>query len=166
MARETIYEGRILNLVKEDGKWEIVEHAPAVGILAVQDGKMMCVRQLRRAVGVHTLEVPAGLIDGDETPIQAAAREFAEEARLAGDLTPISSFYASPGFTDELIHLFHATNLRPAHGERDEDEVGIELVWIEPEKFLAGVKNGEIHTSGPAMVAAMYALLEIRPEAK
>ncbi len=166
MARETIYKGHILNLVKEDGKWEIVEHAPAVGILAVQDGKMMCVRQLRRAAGVHTLEVPAGLIDAGETPIQAAAREFAEEARLAGDLTLLTSFYASPGFTDELIHLFRATNLRPAYGERDEDEAGIELVWIEPEKFLEGVKTGTIHTSGPAVVAALYAMLEPRGSVK
>lgn len=162
MSRETIYKGRIVNLVLEDAKWEIVEHQPAVGILAVQDGRMMCVRQLRRAAGVHTLEVPAGIIDAGESPIQAAAREFAEEARLAGDLELISSFYASPGFTDELIYLFRATNLRTAHGERDEDEDGIELVWIEPERFLEGVKTRTIHSSGPAVVAAMHALLDLR----
>jgi ADP-ribose pyrophosphatase len=162
MSRETIFKGHILNLVLEDAKWEIIEHKPAVGILAVQDGKMMCVRQLRRAAGVTTLEVPAGLIDAGETPIQAAAREFAEEARLAGDLELLSGFYSSPGFTDELIHLFKATNLRPAYGERDEDEAGIELVWIEPEKFLEGLKTGAIHSSGPAVVAALYAVLESR----
>jgi len=162
VSRRSIYQGRIVNLVLEDEKWEIIEHEPAVGILAVQDGKMMCVRQLRRAAGVHTLEVPAGIIDAGETAIQAAAREFAEEARLAGDLTLLSSFYASPGFTNEVIHLFRATNLRPAFGERDEDEDGIELVWIEPETFLEGVKTGAIHSSGPGVVAALYAVLESR----
>lgn len=161
MARDVVYKGKIVNLVLEDGKWEIIQHAPAVGVIVIQDGKMLFVRQLRRAIGAHTLEIPAGLIDAGEEPIEAAHRELAEEARLDGDLELVTRFYSSPGFCDELLYLFRAQNLRPAYGERDEDEDGIELVWMEPQAFLNGLRDGSIDSSGPGAAAAFFALLEL-----
>ena len=159
--RQTIYEGRILSLYIDDGKWEYVKHAPAVVILAIQDGKMLAVKQKRRAAGVDTIEAPAGLVDEGEDPIVAAARELGEEARLAADFTLLGRFYTSPGFTDELIHLYRADNLREGSGNRDEDEHDMEVIWIEPQCLLDGVQDGSIHTSGPTVSAALHAILEL-----
>jgi ADP-ribose pyrophosphatase len=154
---ESVYQGKIVNLVLEDGKWEIVKHAPAVAILAMKDGRMLTVRQSRRAAGLETLEAPAGLLDEGEDPVEAASRELREECHLDGDMTRLTGFYSSPGFTDEYIHLFRAENLRPGHGERDEDEDGMEVVWIEPSRLLAEVASGRLQTSGPTIVAALLA---------
>ena len=84
--RQYLYKGRILNLALE-GPYEIVEHAHAVAILVERDGRILFVRQYRPAVGTATLEIPAGLIDPGETPEEAARRELAEEAQLAGDMS-------------------------------------------------------------------------------
>ncbi|MFN4071184.1 MAG: NUDIX domain-containing protein, partial [Thermus caldifontis] len=111
MSRTYLYRGRILNLALE-GHYEIVEHKPAVAVIAIKDGKMLFVRQPRPAVGLAPLEIPAGLIEPGEDPLEAARRELAEETGLAGDLTYLFSYYVSPGFTDEKTHVFLAVNLR------------------------------------------------------
>jgi hypothetical protein len=59
-TRQTIYKGRVLNLYLDNNHWEIAEHKPAVAILAVQDGKMLLVRQYRAPLETETLEIPAG----------------------------------------------------------------------------------------------------------
>jgi ADP-ribose pyrophosphatase len=155
--RQTIYSGRVLNLHVEDDHWEIVEHKPAVAILAVVDQKMLLVKQWRAPLKQHTLEIPAGLIEPGEDVLTAAAREFAEECGLGGDLQLESSFYVSPGFCDELVHLIRATNLRPAIGTPDQDE-DITLEYLEPRELLARAKAGTALVSAPA-VAAAYLLL-------
>ncbi len=155
--RKTIYTGRVLNLHIDDEHWEIVEHKPAVAILAVVDGKMLLVRQWRAPLNAHTLEIPAGLIEPGEDVLAAAAREFAEECSLGGDLRLESSFYVSPGFCDELVHLIRATNLRPAIGTPDEDE-DITLEYLTPRELLARARDATTLVSAPT-VAAAYLLL-------
>jgi ADP-ribose pyrophosphatase len=157
-ARRTVYAGHIVNLVIEAERWEIVEHAPAVVILALQDGQMLLVRQQRYGAGLPTLEAPAGLIDRGESPLEAAGRELSEECNLGGDLTLISQCYTSPGFCDEYIYLFEAKNLVTRPGTPDQDE-NIEVVWMKPRNFIEQVRDGTIKTSAPALVAAMHALL-------
>ena len=158
--RRTLYHGKILDLVLEDEKWEIVEHAPAVVILAMDGERMLVVRQFRRGADVTTLEAPAGLIDDGESPEAAARRELAEEASLDGDLELLSHFYSSPGFTSEHLYLFRATNLREGRGERDEDEHDLEVLWVDPEALLADLRAGRAETSAPTVAAALFALVE------
>lgn len=154
---ETIYRGKIVSLEIHQGKWEIVRHAPAVVVLALRDGKMLCVRQRRRAVGATTLEAPAGLIDQDETPEQAANRELAEEAGLNGDLTLLTRFYSSPGFCDELLHVFHAENLREGQGTPDEDE-DLTVEWHDPREVLRALRDGTELGSAATVTAALFAV--------
>ncbi len=158
--RRVLYRGRIVTLALEDEKWEVVLHAPAVAVLAFEEGKMLCVRQYRHGPGRMTLEVPAGLIDPGESPEAAALRELAEEAGLSGRVEKLSGFYASPGFCDEFIHLFRVRDLRPGEGTRDEDEQDIESVWIAPEKLLADVRSGALFSSSPTIALALFAMLE------
>src|SRR5437588_123924 len=118
-AEHQIYAGRILTLrlkylPQPDGSRhlrEIVEHAPGAAAVALDEqGQVLLVRQSRPAVGARVLELPAGLIDAGEQPIDCARRELEEETGYAAThLEKLVSFYTSPGFTDELIHIFVAT---------------------------------------------------------
>nr|WP_246584280.1 NUDIX hydrolase [Thermus brevis] len=138
-----------------EGRYEIVEHKPAVAIVAVRDGRMLFVRQHRPAVGLAPLEIPAGLIEPGEDPLEAARRELAEETGLAGDLAPLFSYYVSPGFTDEKTHVFLASNLRETQATPDEDEE-IEVVWLEPERALEMHQKGEVEFSATGLVGVLY----------
>lgn len=154
MGRTYLYRGRILSLALE-GRYEIVEHKPAVAIVAVRDGRMLFVRQHRPAVDLAPLEIPAGLIEPGEDPLEAARRELAEETGLAGDLAPLFSYYVSPGFTDEKTLVFLASNLRETQAAPDEDEE-IEVVWLEPERALAMHQKGEVEFSATGLVGVLY----------
>lgn len=154
---KTIYQGHILSLEVQGGKWEIVRHAPAVAVLALRGDQMLFVRQRRRAIGRDTLEAPAGLIEDGETPEQAADRELSEEANLKGDLTLLTRFYSSPGFTDELLYVFRAENLREAPGTPDADEQ-LTVEWHDPRAVLADLREGRVAGSASTVTAALFAL--------
>lgn len=157
-----LYDGRIVRLELQDDKWEIVRHADAVAILVLDEqGRMLCVRQPRRAVGCKTIEAPAGLIDDGETPVQAARRELQEEAGLDAEMQLLTRFYASPGFCDEQIYLFRASDTRQSRLPQDDDEE-IEVLWLPPSEVLAGMKDGTLAGSGATVMAAMYAVQELK----
>jgi ADP-ribose pyrophosphatase len=148
-----IYAGRILTLrlkylLQPDGRRhlrEIVEHRPAAAAVAIDDlGQVVLVRQLRPAVDAHILELPAGLMDPGEAPIDCARRELREETGyLAGRLQPLVAFYTSPGFTTELVHVFVATELEASTAALD-DEEDIEVVRLPLPEALERVMRREI----------------------
>lgn len=154
MERTYLYRGRILNLALQ-GPYEIVEHKPAVAVIALKEGKMLFVRQMRPAVGLAPLEIPAGLIEPGEDPLEAARRELAEETGLKGDLTYLFSYYVSPGFTDEKTHVFLAENLEEAQATPEGDEA-IEVVWMPPEEALFRHRRGELEFSATGIVGVLY----------
>jgi len=155
---QVIYDGHILRLEVLDGKWEVVRHADAVAILALNDaGEMLLVRQERRAIGGMTVEAPAGLIDEGETPGEAARRELQEEAGLDGDMTLLTRFYSSPGFCDEMLYVFEAKNLRESRLPHDEDE-DLEVAWMKPADVLDGLRDGTLSGSASTVTAALYGL--------
>ena len=158
--REVIYQGAVVDLVRLDGKWDVVEHMPAVAILVLEGRQVLGVRQLRHPLGRRTWEIPAGIIDPGETPEETARRELAEEVGLGGRLELITRVYTSPGFTDELIYLFEASELEPAHAEGDEDEE-LELAWIDVKDAWDGIRDGSIASSAPTLVAITYAMARL-----
>jgi ADP-ribose pyrophosphatase len=105
---------------------EKVWHVGAVGVLALDESSVWLTRQPREVVGsAASLEIPAGKLDVEgESPLQTGQRELAEEiGKRAGSWEEIRSFYTSPGFSDERVWLFLATDLADtAEGEPDEDE--------------------------------------------
>ncbi len=154
--RKTIYDGHILSLVIQDNKWEIVEHAEAVAVLIRREREVLGVMQHRPAINQTTWELPAGLIDEGETPLQAAKRELAEEVQLTGDLELITQFYTSPGFTNEKLYVFEAKNLSSAYAEPDSDE-NIQLSWRNVAEVWEDIKQGKVAASSPTVLALSYA---------
>ena len=103
---------------------ELILHPGAVVILPFDGERIWLVRQPREAVGEQALlELPAGKLDTDEKPLAVAKRELREEiGKSASEWQHMTSFYASPGFTNEEIHAYLATGLSDDRAEPDEDE--------------------------------------------
>ena len=141
IASETVYQGGFFSVRRdtyrhEDGEEverDIATHPGAVGVVVLDGEDLWFVRQPREAVGSpDLLELPAGKLDQEgESPLETAKRELAEEiGKQAADWESLGSFYTSPGFADEEVHLFLATGIsdvdeRPAveHDERIDVEV-------------------------------------------
>jgi ADP-ribose pyrophosphatase len=119
---DTVYEGAFFDVVRatfrhEDGgeaQREIATHPGAAAAVVLDGDRLWFVRQPREAVGVpDLLELPAGKLDEEgEEPLETAKRELAEElGKQASSWEPLGSFFTSPGFTDEEVHLFLATGI-------------------------------------------------------
>jgi 8-oxo-dGTP pyrophosphatase MutT (NUDIX family) len=129
----TEWEGRIakvrVDTVRfddgEEAEREVVEHPGAVAIVAHDGERIYLVRQPREAVGEQDLlELPAGKLDVEgEEPLATAKRELAEEiGKAAAEWEHLHTFFTSPGFTDEVCHVYLATGLSDASAETEENE--------------------------------------------
>jgi len=120
----TVTRDRVTIPGKGDVVREIVRHTGAVAIVPLMsDTEVLLVKQYRFAAGADLWEIPAGTLEPGESAEQCAARELEEETGYrAGDMQPVLRFYTTPGFCDELMHLFIARNLTPGRQKLDSDE--------------------------------------------
>lgn len=136
---EVVYSGRIATVRTgryrhADGEVvdrEIVSHPGAVGVVAHDGEHLWLVKQPREPVGDYLLELPAGKLDVEgEPPLETAKRELAEEiGKAAKTWVHLTTFWASPGFSDEAIHIYLATDLYDEQAHTDEVE-RIEIVKV------------------------------------
>lgn len=129
---EKIYNGKILNLrrdkvttVNGDTAYrEIIEHSGGVVLAAItNDGKMVMVRQFRKAVEKVVFEAPAGKLEEGEDNLQAAIRELKEETGYSADkIEFMGSYFSSCGYTSEKLHLFLCRGLTAGETEFDDHE--------------------------------------------
>jgi ADP-ribose pyrophosphatase len=137
---ETVWEGRIGSVRidrfryddGDEAEREVVAHPGAVAVVAHDGERLFMVRQPREPVDEpDLLELPAGKLDHDgEGPLETARRELAEEiGKGAREWTHLKTFYTSPGFTDEVCHVYLATDLYDESAEADESE-RIEVVQL------------------------------------
>ncbi len=148
-----IYEGRVVNLrvdtVRlENGhitEREIVEHRGSVAMVALdEDSNVLLVRQFRKPAERELLEIPAGTLEPGEEPLVCAQRELREETGYrAAQIEEMCTFYTSPGFCTEQIHLYLATGLELAYLPAEKDEA-IEVIKTPLAKALEMIKSGEI----------------------
>jgi len=124
---------------------EVVRHPGAVTVIAVlPDGRLVLVRNRRVAVGLRLVEFCAGKLEPGEEPAATAARELEEETGYsAGRIESLGRFFTSPGFADEVMHVFLASDLRPGPQRLEPGEELEVLVLSEPE-LRAAIARGEI----------------------
>ncbi len=169
-APRDIYKGRVVHLTVEEillpnghrMEIEIIRHPGASAVVPLTDeGEVILIRQYRHAVGGYIYEVPAGKLDAGEPPEVCAARELTEEAGVvAGRLSRLASIVTTPGFTDEVIHLYLAEELTPAKTAHESDEV-ITLLRRPLAETLAMIARGEI-TDGKSICALFLADRTVR----
>ncbi len=159
-----IFAGRVFDVtvdtVREGDRTyqrEIVHHGGSAVILPVfDDGTVALVRQYRHPAVRYLLEAPAGTLDERERPEDGAARELQEELGLiAGRLEKLSEFFVSPGFCEEKMWVFLATELTDGKPNPDEDEV-LDVVRLPIDEALEMVSSGEIQDA-KTIIALMLA---------
>lgn len=164
MKRTLIHRGKIATLVKLDDRWEVVEHATAVAVLVMHEGKVLGVRQFRPAIGQESWELPAGLVAEGESPLEAAKRELAEEVGLCATLTLLAQGYSSPGFTNEKVYLYQARDAMPCDGQPDDSEV-LTPEWRDPGETWRAIQASELASSYPTLLGLALALGRLERDA-
>lgn len=165
-----IFSGKVISLQIDDvtlpngqiAKREIVKHPGAVAIIAVTDeGKLVLVEQYRKALERSLFEIPAGKIDAGEEPLKTAQRELVEETGYgAKEWQYIQSFATSPGFADEIIHLYMANGLYLLEEKAmlDEDEfVALHEVTLEEAREM--VKDQRIFDAKTAFAVIYFSMI-------
>ena len=148
-----IYQGRVLqlgidSLTLPNGKaveLEVLRHPGGAAIVALNRQDQVCLlRQYRHAAGGWLWELPAGKLEADESPQATAERELVEEAGLeASRWDTLGKVIVSPGFCDEVIHLYLARDLTVVPAQPEEDEL-FEVHWIALEQALQQVYDGTL----------------------
>lgn len=160
---EPIYEGKVIRLQLEhvtlpDGSSavrEVVKHPGAVAVAALKNNKLLVVEQYRKALGKNQVEIPAGKLEPGEEPLLAAMRELEEETGYTTEqLHYVNSFYTSPGFANEMLHLYFTDQVKEGKMQLDEDEF-LECREITYEEALKLMEEG--HISDAKTITAIYA---------
>ena len=168
LRRINRYEGLVVNVTMDsvrlsDGARafrEVVEHPGGVCVLPVDDrGVAYCVRQFRYPSRQHLLEAPAGKLEPGEDPAEAAVRELSEETGFtAGRLIPLGSYYTSPGYSTEVLHLYLAADLTQGRAHLDAGE----FLDVEPHplaELLEMVMAGQLPDAKTAVAVMQASML-------
>lgn len=160
-----IYKGKILTLdldtvLLPDGKSakrEIVRHSCGAAVLFVKNGEVLLVRQFRYAYNKEIYEIPAGMVNEGEEPFAAAARELEEETGYKAELSHLADIYPSPGYTDEIIHIYLAENFSLSSQRLDEGEF-LNAEFMPIDIVLSKIESGEICDAKTVVAVYKYLL--------
>ncbi|MCM3719678.1 NUDIX hydrolase [Fictibacillus phosphorivorans] len=160
ISKEQIYNGKIIDLYVEEvelpnkkvGKREIVKHPGAVAVLAVTDeGNILMVEQFRKPLEKTIIEIPAGKLEKGENPLECAKRELLEETGYSCEkMESIGSFYTSPGFADELIHLFFTDSLIKIGDQMTDEDEFLNVMEVSVDEAKQLVRDERIHDAKTA----------------
>jgi ADP-ribose pyrophosphatase len=169
LATRRVYTGKVVRLDVDTvrfpdgstGELERIRHPGAAAVVpcasdpAGGDPSILMIRQFRHAAGGPLWEIPAGTLAPGETPEACAHRELREETGVAAErVERLTSIYTTPGFTDEVIHLFWAQGLTMGEAARERDEF-IEVVPQALSQVLDGIRRGEVRDA-KTVVAILY----------
>ena len=164
LESEVVFDGKVIHVRKDkvfcpNGKEsfrEIVDHHGGVGVLAFLDDKIALVKQFRYAYKEELYEMPAGKLEKGEDPAEGGRRELEEEVGYISDkFEYLGRMYPSCGYTNEIIYLFKAENLRKTHTNLDEDEF-LSVEWFSLEEIKKMVVSGQIVDA--KTICALYLL--------
>jgi len=165
--KKHIYKGKIVDLSVETvtlpngatAELEIITHPGAAAVVPMLDEKtVILIRQYRHAVGGYIYEIPAGKLHPGEDPRDCAARELEEEIGYkVGTLEPLLNFMTTPGFTNEIIHIYLGKDLSPGTQDLGEDEV-LEVLEVPLKKAIEQINDGTIR-DGKTIIGLQAAYL-------
>ena len=165
VASRRIYTGKVINLDADEvrfpngktGELEIIRHSGASAVIpflsdpGAEDPTILLIRQYRYAADGFIYEIPAGRLEPGEPPELCAVRELREETGCtAAKIEHLYTFFTTPGFTDEKIHLFVATGLTSGENELEADEF-VEVVPTQMSAALKLIKDGSINDAKTAL---------------
>jgi ADP-ribose pyrophosphatase len=165
LGSEQLYKGKIFTLDRDtvrfpdgsEAEMDIARHPGASAIVPFmsdpegEDPQLLLLRQYRYAAGGYIYEVPAGRLDGDESPSSCAVRELKEETGCTAErMAPLFTMFTTPGFTDEKIHVFMATGLTHGESAREADEFA-DVVIMPLAEALELIRTGEIMDAKTAL---------------
>jgi ADP-ribose pyrophosphatase len=169
LKTKRMYEGRVISLDIDEvrfpdgstGELEMVRHPGAAAVVPVAsdptgvDPTLLLIKQYRYATGGDLLEIPAGRLNPGEDPADCARRELMEEVGVsAGRVERLTTIWTTPGFTDEKIHLFWATDLKTGQHAREPDEF-IEVSPTLLSNALTLIREGRI-SDAKTVVGILY----------
>jgi len=161
-----IFDGRIIKVQVdtvrlpngETSTRELVRHPGAVAVIALLDGKLLVVEQFRKALERAQVEIPAGKLEPGEDPREAALRELEEETGYrARTIRHLQTFSTSPGFAEEVIHLYSADDLEAGEVNLDEEEF-LTCEAITLEQADAYIREGRIYDAKTLLAVAYWRL--------
>ena len=170
ISSQRVYDGRIISVDLDEvrfpngtsGELEMVRHPGASAVVPFLDDphdpdpRVILIRQSRYAATGFVHEIPPGRLDHGESPYECAARELKEETGYsASELMPLTTFYTTPGFTDERIHLFAAVGLTEGKSDLESDEI-LDIVRVPISKAIEMIRAGEL-VDGKSMVGLFFA---------
>lgn len=158
---KTVYDGKIIKVSVDEvllpdgrrAKRECVRHSGGAAVLLVKQGKVLLVRQFRYLYGKEIYEIPAGKLNAGEDPCVAAQRELEEETGYKAELKSFLRLYPTPGYTDEVIHVYLAEKFREGEQRLDDGEF-LNYTFIPLDKAVEMIEKGEICDS--KTVSAIY----------
>lgn len=169
VSSERLYTGKVINLDRDSvqfpngstGQLEMVRHPGASAVVPFLDDprgpdpRINLIRQFRHAADTFIWEIPAGRLDPGETPATCAQRELEEEIGMTADvLARLTTIYTTPGFTNEKIHLFMATELKKGTHKREPDEF-MEVHTRRWSEVMDMIRTGQI-VDGKTLVAILF----------
>src|SRR5699024_4339191 len=152
LSTNKIFAGKIIDLQVdkvslpngETSKRELIKHPGAVAVIALNSAKeLILVEQYRKPLELSILEIPAGKIEPNEKPEKTALRELEEETGYTTkELRYITPFYTSPGFADEIIHIYYTDKLKKlAYNVLGDEDEFVELHILNEEKIKQEFTN-------------------------
>lgn len=171
IMEETLFEGRVVRLKQRlirqhDASFrlrEVVQHNGGVGIMAISpEDEIFMVRQFRTAADVALLEIPAGKLEKDEDPEACARRELEEECAIkARSMHSLGTFYPTPGYCSELIHLYWTNDYEQGEQCLDDGEE-LELYRIPLQEAIDMIYEGKILDGKTQVAILKYVAMQSR----
>jgi len=164
LTSKKVYDGNLLKVYEDEvlcfngnkSRREYIKHPGGVCILGFVDNKAIIEKQYRYAYDEVLYELPAGKLELGEDPKEAGLREFEEETGYKADnLISLGCMYPSCGYSDEIIHLYYAKNIKKTHTHLDEDEQ-IDIEFMPLETLLEKIDNNEIRDAKTICLVDRY----------
>lgn len=164
---EILFRGKVFDLRVDEisynqsgnsGIREIAVHPGGAVVIPVKDdGKIILVKQFRYPLQKWLIEFPAGKLDDNEDPLICATRELEEETGYkAKEFVKLGEILTAPGYCTEILHIYKATGLLPGNHNREEGELGMEILEFTTEQINKLILTGEI--TDAKTISGMYYL--------